>query len=125
LRLGLAQRDVTLGTINRELNQRGSNAKDITKEMDNMVSEADPLWLINELHNHSKHRNLIGQAINIINGRLDRASLINPRTGEGMRTADGRRFFAIDYLEQSYTRIEELQRTVRNKISHYRNLTGA
>jgi hypothetical protein len=56
LHLGLAERDVTLRAINTELNQRGADAKDITKEIDDMVSDEDnPLWLVNELHNHSKH----------------------------------------------------------------------
>lgn len=91
-----------------------------------MVSvEDDPLWLVNELHNHSKHRNLIGQAIVIVTTRLLRASLINPRTGEGMRTDDGRRILAIDYLEESYRRIEKLQRIVLEKIRQYLNNNSA
>src|SRR5687767_5353680 len=89
LHLDLAQRDVNLGAINIKLNQRRADARAITKEIDDMLSnEHNPLWLVNELHNHSKHRNLIGQAIVIENGRLARASLIDPRTGEEMRTAD-------------------------------------
>jgi hypothetical protein len=38
LHLGLAQRDVNLGTINKELDQRGADARGITKEIDDMVS---------------------------------------------------------------------------------------
>jgi hypothetical protein len=122
LHLGFARNEVGIGAINRELNQEGADAWDITREIDDMASnENNPLWLVNELHNHSKHRAMIGQAIVVVNGRLARASLINPRTGEGMRTDDGRRILAIDYLEESYTRIEELQRTVRNKIRQYLN----
>jgi hypothetical protein len=39
LHLGLRQRDVNLETINKELSQRGgANARGITKEIDDMVS---------------------------------------------------------------------------------------
>jgi hypothetical protein len=130
MHLDLAQRDVNLGAINIKLNQRRADARAITKEIDDMLSnEHNPLWLVNELHNHSKHRNLIGQAIVIENGRLARASLIDPRTGEEMRTADDvrMRILATFYLEESYTGIEDLQRTVREKIRQYlnNNSTGA
>ncbi len=130
LNLGLAQRDVNLVAINKELGKRGANARDITREIDDMLSnEHNPLWLVNELHNHSKHRNLIGQAIVIENGRLARASLIDPRSGEEMRAAnDGTRILATFYLEDSYTGIEDLQRTEREKIRQYfnsHNSTGA
>jgi hypothetical protein len=122
LRLGLDQRDVTLAAINAALNQRGTKAKAITKEIDDMISvKHDPRWLINELHNHSKHRNLIGQALNMQDGVLQRSSLIDPRTGQGMKTEDGRRILTIAYLEDSYTRIEDLQKTVREKIQQYHN----
>jgi hypothetical protein len=94
-----------------------------------LSNEHNPLWLVNELHNHSKHRNLIGQAIVIENGRLARASLIDPRTGEEMRAAnDGTRILATFYLEDSYTGIEDLQRTEREKIREHfnsHNSTGA
>jgi hypothetical protein len=130
LNLGLAQRDVNLVAINKELGKRGANARDITREIDDMLSnEHNPLWLVNELHNHSKHRNLIGQAIVIENGRPARASLIDPRSGEEMRAAnDGTRILATFYLEDSYTGIEDLQRTEREKIREHfnsHNSTGA
>jgi hypothetical protein len=131
LHLDLAQRDASLGAINIKLNQKGADARDITREIDDMLSnEHNPLWLVNELHNHSKHRNLIGQAIVIENGRLARASLIDPRTGEEMRAANDvrMRILATFYLEESYTGIEDLQRTVREKIRQYlnsHNSTGA
>jgi hypothetical protein len=130
LHLDLAQRDVNLVAINKELGKRGANARDITREIDDMLSnEHNPLWLVNELHNHSKHRNLIGQAIVIENGRLARASLIDPRSGEEMRADnDGTRILATFYLEDSYTGIEDLQRTEREKIRQYfnsHNSTGA
>ena len=65
---------------------------------------------------------MIGQAINVVDGTLDRASLIDPRTGRGMvRPNDGTRILAIDYLEESYTSMEDLQRTVREKIRQYLN----
>ena len=77
------------------------------------------------MHNRSEHRNLIGQDIVIVNGRPARASLIDPRTGQGMRADDGTRILATFYLEESYTGIEDLQRTVREKIRQYRNLRGS
>jgi hypothetical protein len=123
LNLGIPPRKVSLETMNPELDKRGADARDIIKEIKSMVSDqSDPRWLINELHNHSKHRGVIGQAINVVDGTLDRASLIDPRTGQGMRRpVDGTRILAIDYLEESYASIEELQRTVRNKIRQYLN----
>ncbi len=129
LHLGIEPRQVNLETINRNLNQKGANARGITKEIDDMVSNDHcPLWLVNELHNHSKHRNLIGQAIVVENGKLARASLIDPRTGEEMRTRDGdgghdggTRILATFFLEESYTAIEDLQKTVRDKIHEYFN----
>jgi hypothetical protein len=122
LHLCLAQRHVNLGTINEKLNQRGADARDITREIDDMTDEHNPLWLINELHNHSKHRDLIGQGIVNVDGRLAKASLMNPRTGEEMRTNQDKRILAVDYLQQSYTEIENLQKTVREKIHQYRKL---
>jgi hypothetical protein len=124
LHLGLEPKEINLETINKELNQKGTDARGITKEIDDMVSnEHNSLWLLNELHNNSKHRNLIGQAIMVENGRLARASLIDPRTGEEMRTADddGTRILATFYLEESYTAIEDLQKTVRAKVREYLN----
>jgi hypothetical protein len=122
LQLDLAQKDVNLGAINRELNQRRADAKDITKEIDDMVSvEDNPLWLINELHNHSKHRAmLIKQKTAIAEGEVRKPSLTHPRTGEAIRNDKGEQIPVVEYLEQSYTRIEELQKTVRDKIHQYR-----
>lgn len=123
LNLGLPPRIVRLDTMNPELGNRGADARDIITEINNMVNiQTDQRWLINELHNQSKHRGMIGQAINIVDGTLDRASLIDPRTGQGMRRpVDGTRILAIDYLEESYASMEELQRTVRNKLQQYLN----
>ncbi len=78
-----------------------------------MVSnnEHNPLWLVNELHNHSKHRNLIGQVIVIENGRIARASLIDPRTSEEeIRTEDGTRILATFYLEEIYIGLKTCKR---------------
>lgn len=63
LNLGLEAKRVSIETINEKLTQKkkgAANARDITKEICHMVSnEQDPLWLINELHNRSKHRKMI------------------------------------------------------------------
>jgi hypothetical protein len=109
--------------LNPELDNRGSDARDIIAEINSMVSvQSNPRWLINELHNQSKHRGMIGQAINVVDNEVQRASLIDPQTGRGMvRPNDGTRILAIDYLEESYASMEELQRTVRSKIQQYLN----
>jgi hypothetical protein len=120
--LGLEQRKVELDTINEQLKQEYGEAvaKDITIEIRRMTSyREDPLWLINELHNLSKHRAMIGMAISIVVGGKTSTSLIDPRTGQGMQTNEGKQKPIIEYLEESYTEIEELQKKVRDKISRY------
>jgi hypothetical protein len=122
LNLGLLEKDVKLETINKELNQRGLDARDLTREICNMVSkEQNTLWLINEFHNRSKHRSIINPAIGyeIIASREISTSLIDPRTGKGMRTDEGKQKPIIQYLDESYTNIEELQKTVRDKIRRH------
>jgi hypothetical protein len=80
------------------------------------------LWLVNESHNDSKHRHLVGQDIVIENDRLARAPLFDhPRTGEEMRTGEGTRILTAFYLEESYSCIEDLQKTVRKKVREYLN----
>jgi hypothetical protein len=60
--IGLPQRDGTLGVINNQRNQRGANARDMTRETDDTGSNPqNPLWLLVELHNRSEHRSLIGR----------------------------------------------------------------
>jgi hypothetical protein len=124
LNLGLPQRDVNLGAINNRLNQRGANARNITREIDDMGSnQQNPLWLVAELHNLSEHRALIGQEIVVVDGQLQRASLIDPRTEQGMGNDRGERILAIDYLADSLRRIENLRDIVRERIRQFRNPT--
>jgi hypothetical protein len=128
LNLGLLEKHVKLETINEklnELNKRKPGARELTKEICNMMSDDhDPLWLINELHNWSKHRSIIypGLGYEIIADAergIISTSLIDPRTGKGMRTDEEKQKSIIQYPEESYTNIEKLQKTVRNKISRY------
>jgi hypothetical protein len=123
LNLGIPARRVTTDTLNPELDKRGADARDVITEINSMVSvQSDPRWLINELHNQSKHRGMIGQAINVVDNQVQRASLIDPRTGQGMvNPIDGTRILAIYYLEEGYASMEELQSTVRNKLRQYLN----
>ena len=125
LQLGLILKDVKLETVNEQLNQKRPEARDVTKEICNMVSnEGNPLWLVNELHNYSKHRAMIGMAIvfqvNDGVGDLNRPPLIDPRTGVPMRDDNGIAIPIIEYLAGSLTTIEVLQKTVREKIRKYR-----
>jgi hypothetical protein len=123
LNLGILPRNVKLETMNPILAKLGPDARDIIAEIKSMVfNQNDPRWLMNELHNQSKHRGMIGQAILVVDNEIQRASLIDPRTpDQGMvRPNDGTRILAIDYLEESYASMEELQRTVRNRVQQYR-----
>jgi hypothetical protein len=120
LNLSIAPHEVTIDSINTALNRKGVDARKITKEICNMISdESDPLWLINEFHNHSKHRNIIGKAIAIVVGISDTISLRNPRTGKEVRTDQGKMIPIIDYLEDSYEEIAKLQETIRHKVCEY------
>ena len=85
-----------------------------------MSNEDNPLWLVNELHNHSEHRAMVGWGILVVDGESVIVSLNDPRTdGDVIRDGQGRRISIIQYLEESYTNIEKLQKTVRDKISQY------
>jgi hypothetical protein len=117
LHLSLARKEVMIEAINKELNQKREVAKDITTEICNILSnEKDPLWLANELHNYSKHRAmLVGEIVNV-DGRISSFVLIDPRTNKPMRDDKGNKIPIIRYLEDSFTSIEALQKTVREKI---------
>jgi hypothetical protein len=81
LNLGLPQRDGMLGVVKNQRNQRGANARDMTRETDDTgYNPQNPLWLLVELHNRSEHRSLIVQDTVLVDGQLLRASLIDPRT---------------------------------------------
>ncbi len=120
--LGLELSEVKIETINERLKEKYGEtvAKDILIEIRRMTSSReDPLWLINECHNHSKHRQMLGMALTIVVGGPSGSSLIDPRTGQGMRRGDGTQRPPVEYLEDSYREIEQLQNTVRDKISRY------
>jgi hypothetical protein len=121
LNLGLAIEKVKLDTINKELNLKKPSARDVTKEICSMMSdEHDPRWLINELHNYSKHRAmLIKQKTAIAEGPVLKPSLVHPRTNDAIRDDNGNQVPVVEYLEQSYAMTEDLQRTVRSKIQKY------
>jgi hypothetical protein len=139
LKLGIASNKVTLTTMNPELGKKGKDARDIIEEINNMINvETDARWLINDCHNQSEHRSMIGQALVMEGGVLQRASLIDPRRQReslkdpkivdiGMRRPnDGTpnantRILAVDFLRESYESMDELQRTVRDKLQQYLN----
>lgn len=80
LKLGLPSNKVTLNTMNPELGKKENDARDTIKEINNMINvEADARWLINDCHNQSEHRSMIGQALVTLDGVLQRASLIDLR----------------------------------------------
>jgi hypothetical protein len=120
LHLGFTLEEVRIETVNNELKQKRPNASDMTKEIFSMLSDPqDPLCQVNDFHNHSKHRAIIGKAIKAAAGRgVTKTSFINTRNREEMETP------TLDYLADSYTRIEDLQKNVREKIRRYRNSTA-
>jgi hypothetical protein len=126
--LGLSPDEVWTKTINAELRQKiEPDAKeDLMKDICHMESNKNhQLWLINELHNHSKHRAIITKAITMVIDRKETSvALINPRTNMPMRTNEGKLKPIIEYLEESYAEIEDLQKKVREKIRLYRNSMG-
>jgi hypothetical protein len=111
--LGLGLRKVEIDTVNEQLKQKYGDivAKDILIEIRRMTSSRDDsLWLINECHNYSKHREMLGMAITMVIGGPTNISLIDPRTGQGMRRDDRTQKPPVEYLEESYMEIEELQK---------------
>jgi|SRR5215208_550092 len=120
--LGLELRTVDIDTINKQLKKKygGDIAREMLSEINRMTSSReDPLWLINECHNHSKHREMLGMAKTMVIGGPTNASLIDPRTGQGVRRANGTQKPPVEYLEESYVEIEKLQKKVRDKINSY------
>lgn len=80
LKLGLATNRVKLETMNPKLHNMGKDAEDIIAEIKSMLCDSnDRRWLINDCHNQSEHRSMIGQALVVVDGVLQRASLIDPR----------------------------------------------
>ena len=68
LLLGLAPEDVKEETINSKLEEKlGEDAKDDLMCRINMMKsgERHPLRRINEMHNHSKHRNMLAKHIGV------------------------------------------------------------
>jgi hypothetical protein len=120
LGLGLSPDEVWLKTINAEVSKKRPDARDITQEICQMESnEKHTLWLINELHNHSKHRSIIYREIIGIDSEVKKPSLIHPRTSEGILNDNGVKIPIVEYLDSSYKKIEELQQKVRAKIRQY------
>ncbi len=86
--------------------------EDIRKmQFDKQKRRQHPLWVVTEFSNHSKHRRLIKKRIVSVDGKITKVSLIYPHTNRRMKKP------AIDYLDDSYKRIEMLQETVRKKIA--------
>jgi hypothetical protein len=84
LNLGIPPRNVKRETVNPELDTRGADARDIIAEIRSMESnQNDQRWRINELHNRSEHRDLIGQALLIVDGRLERHHLLTREPAKG------------------------------------------
>jgi hypothetical protein len=132
LNLGLTLEDVKEETINKEVEKKkGVTAKeDLMMSINKMQTNKEhPLGRINELHNHSKHRRMIGFDIAVVaeSNEIIKPSLIIPVTskgnqnGKGMRNGKGTRIPAIDYLEDSYKKIEKLKEIVRKGIIKYRS----
>jgi hypothetical protein len=116
LHLGSASEDVKEQAINKELEQKlGLDAKkDLMTNINKMKSDkTHRLGKISELHNHSKHRAMLKKDIVSVDGAISSFSLIDPVTEERMKDQ------IIEYLTDSYERIEKLQKTVRENIPKY------
>jgi hypothetical protein len=117
LHLGLAPGDVKEETLNNKLEEMlGEDAKeDLMRRINMMKSgERHPLRRINELHNQSEHRNMIPKDIVAsAGGGVTNFALIDPLTSRRMNNQ------IIDYLTDSYERIEKLQKMVRQNILKY------
>lgn len=71
--------DVRLGTVNRELYKVGKSQ--VTRELNQICNPQHWLWLLNDFHNHSKHRMMISRHIFVnINESSVRTKLIHPVT---------------------------------------------
>lgn len=124
--LGLAQRDVNEESVNIHLKAKKgrSVAKDIMRDIFPMTScKSDPLWLINDLHNQSEHRDVLKRQLTTVDSRISKPALIDTSTPDedAIRRDDGsdEQIPVVEYLEQSYRLIDDLQKTVRSKIQKY------
>ena len=121
-KLGLAQRDVDEETVNTYLkSKRGRNAaRDILSDIFSMTScKTHALWLINDLHNQSEHRDTLKKQLTTVDGEIRKPALIDTRTPDEdaiRRDDNDEQIPVIDYLQQSYTLIVDLQKNVRSEI---------
>ena len=63
LGLKIPIREVTLGAINHELVRCGKS--NVTNDLNQICNPQHWLWLLNEFHNHSKHRKMISRAVSV------------------------------------------------------------
>lgn len=121
-KLHIKPRDVAFDNVHAKLkNKKGLSAnvpnilmQDLTKMQFHRKKKGrqHSLGIVIEFNNHSKHRAMIKKHI-VFSGRTI-VSLRYPNTNRRMKKP------FIDYLDDSYTRVERLQKIVRKKIAKYR-----
>jgi hypothetical protein len=109
--LGIDPRNVTLDTINVSL--QTISRTDILTELNKISDQTHWLWLVNEFHNQSKHRNVINKFITRTVGTTsgDSESLINPRTCQSIGVD------IVDYLDESFNNMVRLVTETRSKMT--------
>jgi hypothetical protein len=110
LRLGISLKDVDGGEVNSRL--KLISREHIMAEINQMNNKDNWLWLVNEFHNISKHRELIGKDIVAVvpPGKITKVALRHPETDKPMEQD------VFDYLSECLKLIEGLV-AVRKKIS--------
>jgi hypothetical protein len=107
LGLGLLPEEVNGEKINTELKR--NTRHDIMKAINQITNEKSWLWEVNQFHNISKHRELIGKEIVSVNTKITKVSLHHPKMHKAMEDV-------FDYLPDSLKKMERLVANVRSKL---------
>ncbi len=104
LQLILSLKDVNTEKINSRL--KDQSREDVMAKINRVGSEGNWLWLVNEFHNISKHRQLVA-----VNDKITKVALYRPDTEKAMYKD------ILDYLPDWLKKLERLVADIRSKIS--------
>jgi hypothetical protein len=107
LGLRLLPEEVNCEKINAELKRISRH--DLMKAINQITNEKSWLWEVNQFHNISEHRELIGKEIVVVTTKVTKVSLHHPKTHKAVGDV-------FDYLPDSLKKMERLVADVRSKI---------
>jgi hypothetical protein len=80
-----------------DINKKDTNAANILKDLTNLVQDKNNwFYLLNELRNHSMHRNMLNKKVAVhVGSNYSEEFFLNPLTNQSMNIS------IIEYLEKS------------------------